>query len=64
MNDDDQNKNENTNENEDSSEGNKENEEEEPVEKTEINFNNKMQILNELAVCLRKMGKRVKTIDF
>lgn len=29
-----------------------------------INFNIKMQIINELANCLRKMGKRVKTIDF
>ena len=29
-----------------------------------INFNIKMQIVNELASCLRKMGKRVKTIDF
>lgn len=29
-----------------------------------INFNIKMQIVNELADCLRKMGKRVKTIDF
>lgn len=29
-----------------------------------INFNIKMQIINELASCLRKMGKRVKTIDF
>ncbi len=29
-----------------------------------INFDIKMQILNELANCLRKMGKRVKTIDF
>lgn len=29
-----------------------------------INFDIKMQILNELATCLRKMGKRVKTIDF
>lgn len=29
-----------------------------------INFDIKMQILNELADCLRKMGKRVKTLDF
>lgn len=29
-----------------------------------INFDIKMQILNTLADCLRKMGKRVKTLDF
>lgn len=29
-----------------------------------INFDIKMQILNGLADCLRKMGKRVKTLDF
>ena len=29
-----------------------------------INFNLKMQIINELEECLRKMGKRVKKIDF
>lgn len=29
-----------------------------------INFDIKMQILNELAVCLRKMGKRVKALYF